>query len=120
VPHDAYILLPNGDAGAVRARSEGRAVEVVEGRSYCRVEWDGFDTPVAWLRDVSRDLHTTSLWLVTQKQIDAFAFQHWDAGEMKRALAYGLTRERTWRVFLDRLSPGKRIFCSRPESLSAA
>lgn len=105
MPHDAYVLLPNGDAGAVRAWSGGRAVEVIDDRPYCRVEWDGFDAPVAWLRDVSRDLHTTSLWLVTQKQVDAFAFQRWDGGEMKRALAYGLTRERTWESVLGSPEP---------------
>lgn len=97
MPHDAFIRIACSRLESVQSRAEGRRIEAVEGRAYCRVEWNDFVAPERWLRDVSRDFETDVLWLVMQKQVDAFAFQHWLAGELKRRLTHGVSgEERTW------------------------
>lgn len=96
MPHDAYLRLPVDGVESIRSRAEGRHVEVMEGKPYCRVEWTNFEPPERWLRDTSRALRTDALWLAFQKQADAFAFQHWAAGELTRRLAYGIKHERVW------------------------
>jgi len=80
----------------VRSRAEGRHIEAIEGKPYCRVEWTDFEPPESWLRDISRVLGTDALWLAFQKQVDALAFQHWSGGELKRRLTYGIKHERVW------------------------
>ena len=97
MPHDAYVRLVGGETEGIRARAGGRSIEVEDGSYFCRVVWDDFRAPETWLRDMSRDLETEVLWLVMQKQTDAFAFQHWLSGDLKRRLTYGVeSEERTW------------------------
>lgn len=96
MPQDAYVRIPERRAEGIRSRAGGRPVHVMDGKQYCRVEWGGFDAPESWLRETSRELNTDVLWLVFQKQADAFAFEHWIAGELKRRLTYGVEDERVW------------------------
>lgn len=97
MPHDAYVRLVGGETEGIRARAGDRLIEVDDASDFCRVVWDDFRAPVAWLKDVSRDLETEVLWLVMQKQTDAFAFQRWVRGDLKRRLSYGVEgQERTW------------------------
>jgi hypothetical protein len=96
MPHDAYIRIPGDGVASVRSHADGRPVHVVAGKQYCRVEWSGFDPPENWLREITIQLATEALWLVLQKQADAFAFQHWASGEVKRRLSYGVVQERVW------------------------
>jgi len=96
MPHDAYVRIPSDGLARIRPLSGGRRIQVEQGKPFCRVEWDDFETPEAWLRETSRGLATDVLWLVFQKQSDAFAFEHWTNGESGRRLAYGLENERVW------------------------
>jgi hypothetical protein len=99
--HEMYVRIRGIDGARRRvdAAVAGAAVHDEEDSPYCVVLWDDFRAPEQVLEQLSRDLATEALWLVWQKQVDAFAFQRWLNGEPIRRLAYGVwEKERTWEL----------------------
>jgi hypothetical protein len=81
----------------IRGAVGSAAVHDEPGNPYAVVLWDDFRAPEALLQELSRELATEALWLVWQKQADAFAFQRWVRGVALRRLAYGVwDQERLW------------------------
>jgi hypothetical protein len=61
------------------------------------ITWHDWRPPEAELEKLSRELNTHVFWLAIQKQVDAFAYQHWRSGDCLRRITYGCYElERTW------------------------
>jgi hypothetical protein len=99
--HELYVRVADVSDALPRVEAAVGDAAVFEeaGNPYCVVLWNDFRAPETVLANVSGDLSTEVLWLVWQKQVDAFAFQRWVSGKAIRRLAYGVAeKERTWEL----------------------
>ncbi len=97
---DFYVrLIPekkNEMLAAIR-KAIGNEGTVYDQGSHAVVLWHDFQPPDAVLEQLSRDFQTEVIWLVFQKQVDAFGYQRWLSGTRLRRLTFGCyEKERTW------------------------
>jgi len=75
----------------------GQESMIYDQESYAVVLWKDFNPPEKFLKDLSGRLKTDVIWLVFQKQVDAFGYQHWQNGTCLRRLVFSCyDKERTW------------------------
>jgi len=112
---DLFVRKVTDDAiTAIRAKFS--SAEIKTNSEYIRV----LNTPLLErdLMELSLHLETDVMWLGYWSMADALEYYHWQAGELVRALGYGIYQDRTWERIEGQPEAWERGFFFDPEELA--